>query len=395
MGPRAASAEGGRRTFAGAAGAAALLAAALVVAGCARRPLAPPATVYPYGAAAEKVFFATNSGLSELTFQGEAEAELPASRAPNASVLSADGRDILVAVNGWGIERIEPSTDGKAYRLVDAPLPAFSGLTTGGAWPLNGGFLVQFYRDPFQGAASAGPDEGDAAGRGAAAMSRSAGGGGRQTSPRLAFIAGEGGAITTPNPFPPGLDSAFEAFALLPAGGKWFSELRKDGPEKVELKFFVLEGPLAAPSLAREIRRSEFEAALRPLPLSAFKGEVGTALRSALGALGDEPWLARLRSGDGEDRWYLSSGLPEEATNVYAWSLAPAGNAPARVLALVGDGRLAVAGLGSASVRTLGAPVEGAAFTALAAAGRIAAAAWEAGLFPNLSSAGIVVVPIP
>ena len=297
------------------------------------------------------------------------------SSAPNGSVLSSDGRGIAVAVNGWGIERVETSPDGRAYRLVDGHLPGlFPGLSTGGAWPLGGGFLFQLYRDPFS-------DSGEA---GATAISPS-------SASRLVFLGREGRA-TTIDPFPPGRDAGFELFALLPAEGTWFAELRKDAAERVDFEFYAIDDPLTGSSSAREIRRTQFEAALTPLPLSAISGEVGASLRSALALLGTGPWLARIRSDTGEDRWYLSSGNAEEATKVFVWTSV---GDTARVLVLGTDGRLALSdGRGEPVLTSIAAPVEGAAFTTLAAAGKIAAAAWEAGDFPFVSSAGIVLVPL-
>jgi hypothetical protein len=364
--------------------AAALIAALLLLAlaGCARRQPAPPATVYPYRADAARVFYATSSGLSEMTFQGEAEEELPASRAPNASVISADALSILVAVNGWGAERIEISPQGGAYRLVDRPQPSFAGLSTGGAWPLRGGFLVQLYRDPFSELLE------ETAGRGASP----AAGAEKPGAARLAWFEAGAGQAATPDPFAGHVDGGFETFALLPSGGTWFAELRKDSPSRVELKFLALDDPVAPVSGAREIRRSDFESALRPLPLSALVGETGTALCQALAALGRGPWLARLRSESGGDSWYLSSGSADTATRVFAWS-SGSGDGSA-VLALLGDGHLASAGPAGTSVLALEAPVEGASFTALAAARGLAAAAWEAGVFPRLSSAGIILCPL-
>jgi hypothetical protein len=356
----------------------------LVLPGCARKapPLPPPVVpVYPYSTDVAKAFYATASGLSEMAFQGEAEAELPASKAPNASILSSDGKAIVVAVNGWGVERIEVSPDSQAYRLVDSPLPAqFPGLCTGGAWYTGSGFLVQLFRDPF-----GDPPPSVAAESGAGAE--------RVPASRLVFFDGSGGAATTPNPFPRDLDPGFELFALLPAGGTWFAELRKDAAERVDLKFFAVGDPLSLSGPVREIRRAEFEAALTPLPFSSLAGETKAALGSALRLLGKGPWLARVRSGAGEDRWYLSSGKAEEAAPVFAWTYTE--GAATKVLALSPDGKMARSeGLGEATVTSLTAPVEGAGFTALAVAGNLAAAAWEAGDFPFISSAGIVLAPV-
>jgi hypothetical protein len=41
------------------------------------------------------------------------------------------------------------------------------------------------------------------------------------------------------------------------------------------------------------------------------------------------------------------------------------------------------------------APVPEASFTALAAAGGLAAAAWESGEFPYIAQAGLVIAPLP
>jgi hypothetical protein len=248
-----------------------LLYTIITMAGCAKAPPKPAAIVYPYRADAQKVFYATDSGLSEMTYQGETAEALPASRAPNASVLGSDGKTIAVAVNGWGVEAIEASPDGKSYRLVDSPLPAaFQGLATGAIWPLGGGFLVQLFRDPFLG-----PEARPAA---------------PGSSSRLVFLGGVGREATFPDPIGSGAEAGFELFALLPAGGAWFAELRKDGPDRVELKFFSFGDPLAGPKAGSPpplaVRRSEFEAALTPLPLSRLEGEAGSSLRSALAALG-------------------------------------------------------------------------------------------------------------
>ncbi len=178
--------------------------------------------------------------------------------------------------------------------------------------------------------------------------------------------------------------------------------IQEGRPDRVDSKFFAIDDPLASPPTVREIPRAEFEAALKPLPLASLGGALGTELCSALDALGKGPWLARLRSSHGDDRWYLSSGKPEEATNAYAWSIdgptpngSGAGPAAPTVLVLVPDGRLAIArGGGAPSLGAIAAPEEGASFTALAAAGPLAAAAWESGVFPYISSAGIVLRPL-
>jgi hypothetical protein len=253
---------------------------------------------------------------------------------------------------------------------VGTPLPElFSGLSTGGAWPLKGGTLVQLYRDPFTecGAAKVAPA-------------------------RLVFLD-ESGLAKALDPFGTMAGPGFELFALLPSGGSWFAELRKDQPERVDLKFLALGDPLAAQGAAvSEIRRSDFEAALKPRPLDSLSGDLGKALRAALAGLGKHAWLVRLRSDTGADDWYLSSGKAEDALPVYAWTDGKT------VTALRSDGWIGSGDTGGASsLSRITLPREDAAFVALAAAGKLVAAgnliaaAWEAGVFPSLEAAGLVV----
>jgi hypothetical protein len=273
---------------------------------------------------------------------------------------------------------------GARYRIVGTPLPSsFAGLSTGGAWPLGGGFLVQLFHDPFS------QDSGAPASRIAPAPPVRAS--------RLAFFDAKSGAATTLDPMPRGLDPGFELFALLPASGRWFAELRKDGAARVDLKFLAFGDPLAGrtttgSSASSEIGRPEFEAALRPKNLASLSGSEGEGLRAVLRALGPGPYLVRLRSSSGEDGWYLSGGRPEEATSIYAWFESDSGT----LLALRSDGALASSDdQGKTVYKPLSAPVPGAAFTALTAAGGIAAAAWESGEFPFIDQAGIVIAPLP
>ncbi len=387
--------------FAAAGAFATVVAAALVLAlglgACARKGPGSAAaaggrggTAYPYSAAAPRVFYATAEGLSELAPRelfADASGEAPlASRAPNASVLSSDGLRIVAAVNGWGVARIETAAGSTgagakgelAYRIAGTPLgAAFAGLTTGGAWPLSGGFLIQLFHDPFSEdpmpASHLEPP-------------------GPRTGSRLVFFDAAKGEARTPNPLPQGLDPGYELFAFLPSGGRWFAELRKDAAERVDLKFLAIADPLSSAASAGELGRAQFEAALQPKALSGLAGEAGASLRSALKALGAGPWLVRLRAGSGADAWYLSGGRPEEAAPIFAWAEAGGG----KTLALRSDGWLAYSDSGGkTSLEALPAPAPGAAFTALAAAGGLAAAAWESGDFPYAASAGLVIAPLP
>jgi hypothetical protein len=374
----------------------AVLLSAILLAGCARKAQAPEssAVAYPYSAEAPRLFYATASGLAESPGTGasgtgaEAEPRL-ASQSPNASVLSADSGAIAAAVNGWGLVRIEPSpASGEAYRIVGSPLPAgLAGLATAGAWPLDGGFLIQLYRDPF----AEGADSGKAG------------------PARLLFMGGSGTVGFDPLPGETGL--GYELFALLPASGTWYSELRKDAQDRVDLKFFALDDPVksyrartaaspnptvAAAAAIREIRRADFEAALKPRSLDALAPAEAKALRTALAALGKGPWLVRLRSCTGADAWYLSSGMAEEASPAYAWSREAAspsgGGSLAEVTILRSDGWIARADeKGGTEVFKLPKPSEDAIFVAMAAIDELVAAAWESGEFPTLSSAGLTI----
>jgi hypothetical protein len=401
--------------------------AALSLVGCARRAPEAPKIDYPYLADSSRTFYASASGLSDLPPRdgapGAADEGSPSARAPNASVLSSDGVTIVAAINGWGLARIESSTGGRggaaptadgrasaeaaagaaatgaeaaarvAYRIEGRPLPSlFTGLTAAGAWPLSGGFLVQLFRDPFAHLASPSADP----------RSEALGG-------RLVFLpAGDGDALS-PEPFAAETAGGYELFALLPSGGRWFAALRKEKDERVEQKFLSLDDPLAGVGRAGTsgvglpaekpdvmaavvvgIKRAQFEEMLKPKALASLGGGEGERLRTAVRILGKGPWLVRLRTSKGGDGWYLSSGDAEEASPLYAWS------GPTGTLALRSDGWLSLASEGSASkLVSLGEPLPGAVYTALASADGIVAAAWETGEFPNIVSAGLVVAPLP
>jgi hypothetical protein len=363
--------------------AAAALAALAALSGCAARRPAAVAAAYPYGSSEARVFYATAEGLTETPPR---EAPELASRAPNASVLSSDGRTMAAAINGWGVARIEAAPAGApaapgggAYRIVGSPRPSdFAGLTAAGAWPLAGGFLVQLFRDPFSDGAPP------------ASHLRPP-----PTIPaaRVLFIGGDDGAVSPLEPIP--AEPGYELFAFLPSGGRWFAELRRDGPDRVDLEFLSLADPLAPPRAGSrdgiaKIMRADFEAALKPRSLADLGESRGAALRSALASLGRGPWLVRLRTSAGEDGWYLSAGKPDEAMAVFAWA------EPGRTAALRFDGWLAASDDGGRiGLIQLAVPVPGAVFTSLAAAGDLAAASWEAGEFPYLSSAGLVIAPVP
>jgi len=370
---------------------AALALASLGLSGCARKApeAAPQPIAYPYSSATPRVFYATETGLvAEAPAERDGAAiaaARPASRSPNASILSSNDASIIAAINGWGMARIEINTSsnveqGANYRVVGTPLPElFSGLSTGGAWPVKGGMLVQLYRNPFYEDADANQGSSKAG----------------LPSSRLFFIDdSKTGEAKVLDPFVSMAGPGYELFALLPSGGSWFAELRKDSPERVDLEFFTLGDPLATQGTTgspnggaiRGIQRSDFEAALKPRPLSSLEGDPGKTLRTALTSLGAQSWLTRLRSASGEDAWYLSSGAPEDASTAYAWADGD------RVTVLRQDGWIATADAkGSRSLTRFALPRSDASFTALATAGDLVAAAWEAGVFPSIEAAGLVV----
>ena len=118
---------------------------------------------------------------------------------------------------------------------------------------------------------------------------------------------------------------------------------------------------------------------------------MGASLRSALALLGKGPWLTRLRSDSGEDRWYSlfregrGSGHRIRMDS-FGSRRGDAGPMPGREACRIGGPRRGF-------VDGLAAPVEGAAFTAIAATGNIAVTAWEAGNSRIFPSAGIVTDP--
>jgi hypothetical protein len=376
----------------------AALAAALALSACSRRP--EPAesapSPYPYAAGIAHVFVATGGGLVPLAFGASAEAltgpPAPASRAHNASILGADLSRIVAAVNGYGVAIVLPSPDGRAFNIGNLGAP-FGGLTTGGIWPFDGGFLVQLYRDPFS---EYPPVPGGSASVEGASLYR----------------VGPEGAISE---LPLGGPQGYDLFALFPTESKsWVAAFRKEAAGQAVTRFMRLGPPGASAEGGREISRAEFEAAIAPEPLSAAPGASGEALRRACatlagaapgsgtgpgasapergaapGAAAVPPVLARLRDARGLDRWYGVASA--ETREISAWAMADG-----RVLALDRSGELAAAGsAGEVGRLRIAAPVEGAVFVALASAGGLVAAAWEAGSFPEISAAGLVVLAAP
>jgi hypothetical protein len=379
------------------AAAAALLCLAAAACGPARESLE-----YPYVADRPRVLFATAGGLSAKRPAPRADdssrAEERRSTSYNASVLTADGRSILAVVNGAGWARIEAaapevaasktgrrarrggSKDGLAYRVVNSPFaPDFAPLSSAGAWPVEDGFIVQMYRDPFAAFVEGKSMEQKYA------PARPAPGVHGDSARRILEIDSSSAVRVVDLP---GLPDGFELFALFPSRGRWLGELRRDTNDAVELSFFETDAPIGS-SPARAVSREVFESALAPKSLLSLQGLEGAALRSALAALGEGPWMLRYRSASGDDAWYLSEDRPEDAKRLWAWSLGSG-----RVLVLTTSGTLIDAGTGGTRRTELGSPLSGAEHTALAAASGLVAAAWEVGSFPAVDEAGLVIAPL-
>jgi hypothetical protein len=385
MGPRGSAAPEKAAIFRAALVAAAAAAAVLLcllTAACRPRPERP---AYPYVADRPRVLFATAEGLSAKQPLPRAGAAATKSEdrqygSHNASVVTSDGRSILAVVEGAGYARIEAASfdakprplprsgsakDGVAYRIVNIPFDSnFAGLKAAGAWPSGESFVIQLYRDPFD---------------------AESGGGGLVAASIPLFRIDSSGAHAIDLP---GIPDGYELFALFPSQGRWFGELRRDTKERVELSYFETDAPIGS-SPAKVLSRAVFESALAPKSLFSLQGLEGAALRSGLAALGKGPWMLRYRSAAGEDGWYLSEGRPEDAKQAWAWSLGSG-----RVLTLSASGTLVDSGIRGTRKTELGSPCPGSVYTGLAAASGLVVAAWEAGVFPAIDKAGLVIAPL-
>ena len=354
-----------------------LAAAAALLAACAHRPTVP---AYPFSALEASVFVATPGGLAPVTpkIGPESLAKLdgPAALVPCASVLSANGAEILVAVNRVGPLIIEPDSECRAFRVRGEPRPdPFSLLTAGGAWPRGDGFIVQLYRDPFT--------LPDATGNG-------------RLGTIVSIDAAGSAQVLAASGLVPETASGFGLFALYPAPqGGWLAELRRDDPDRVQTRYLAAKDP-EDPAPA-EIQRAAFETALAPRLLGSATGTRGEALRHALAALLASEGgpagtvMIRARGADGSDQYYSAGASVDDERTLYAWYLDDG-----RVLVMEPGGQAAIAdSAGSSLSLSFAVPVAGAAFTAVAVCRRLVAAAWEAGDFPDLRAAGLVVRSIP
>lgn len=362
--------------------------AALALAGCSRKAAAvtqPPE--YPWQATAQGDFLASRDGLLPLAQTVAPNApgtgqELASPLALRAAVLSAPGSGsfVLAALNRYGLGFVEPSPDGQAYRVRSRSLPEMGAQSVAGLWPRSSrddSFLLELGRDPFTAGVAPRSD----------------------FSPELLAIGRDGSATILPRLGEEGED----LFALLPGpSGRWYAEFRAEAPLGARLRYASLASPEDRGS-GSDLRRDLFEAALAPRTLAAGPMALRQAV-AALGLAGNSGVLVHARDAAGSEAYWLSSGLPEDALEAYAWLSADGDEA---VVALrSGAAAFASSASGSGArafaVRPAVAGAEVSGIAAIfsgdgdAASGPgLAVAAWENGTFPLVSAAGISVVPLP
>lgn len=364
---------------------------ALALAGCGRKADAarqPPE--FPWPATARQDFIMGATGLEPFTrgaTVGEAATNglgLVSPLAPRAAALStpASGTYVLAALNRFGLGFVEPSPDGSAYKVRSVQVPAMGGQGVVGLWPRGGrgeGFLLELGRDPFsQGI----PPRSD-------------------FSPELLLVNREGSSTILPRLGEEGED----LFALLPGpADRWYAEFRTEAPLGAKLRYASLASPDDASS-AEELRRDLFEAALAPRALSAAPA----ALRDAVAAMAlPEGMGILIHSHDaaGDEAYWITTGLAEDAVEAYAWLSASGADAVVALRSGIAACKLAGPAGNVAPRRFQIAPArpgaELAGITALFPGPReaksvpaLAVASWECGIFPCVSAAGISVVPLP
>ena len=300
---------------------------------------------------------------------GPAAATL-AALAPRVAAIAARGASgpglAAIALNRYGYALLEASPDGSSYRLSSLPLAEASNLSVANLWPRENGFLLELYRDPFATAASAGL----ASGR------------------ELFAVDGKGAATRLPRL---GKENE-ELFALQPAGGRWYAELRAETKEGARLRYIALAAPDAGPggNEARDIGKAGFERALEPKAI----GGAPAVLGSAAEALAPGAILIRARDGADADGYWLSGGGLEDAREASAW-LSEDG---ASALVVERSGEAAYVSGGSCRRFSIAPPAEGAVLTAAAllplGARSLALVAWETGSFPSVETSGLLVLPL-
>ncbi len=353
------------------------LAAALLASCAPKGPPLPPEFPFPSGRI--QSFVLGNRGFVALPAgqaPGSTEvAGAAASAGPGGSSLlplalrvaglaaDSSATTLMAALNRFGIGILRLSPDGLSWKLLNQAVGIVESSSVAGLWPRQDGFLLELYHDPFI--------------KGLAPRT--------DLDPELLMVS-SGGLVSR-------LERLGEAgedlFALFPApNGSWYAELRSEKALGASTRYLQLSGP-AEKNGAKALPREVFEASLSPRPLSLAPA----CLREATAMLGKGPFLVHARNAEGSELWWLSGGRLDEAKEVFAWI--GKGEEDAIGLMPSGDGAW-VMGNREAKAFHLEAPLQGGRYTAVAAIfGKVLAAAWETGSFPEVSASGMTVGPLP
>ena len=334
---------------------------------------------YPYSANTRAYFDLGPSGLAPRSAAPRSAAQPAVMTAPPVAALAprvaaiaaksgaSDSSLAAIALNRFGYALLEASPDNASYRLSSFPLSEASYLSAADLWPRKKGFLLELYRDPFAAAAPARPT---AAGQ-------------------ELFSIDEAGAAS---PLPRLGREGEELFALLPAGERWYAELRAETKEGARLRYLRLDSPDLGQKKGAmcEIGRGDFERALTP---RAIRG-APESLRSAAAALAPGALLVRARGGADAEGYWLSGGPLADAREASAWVSDDGSSA----LVVERAGEVAYVSGGSCRRFSIAAPAKGAALTAAAVLSlgtrRLALIAWESGSFPSIEASGLIVLPL-
>jgi hypothetical protein len=334
---------------------------------------AAPSSAAPSSAAPRSTATLTTATLTTAQPAASAPSAPPvAALAPRVAAIAAksgaSGSSLAaIALNRYGYALLEASPDNASYRLSSFPLSEASYLSMADLWPRKNGFLLELYRDPFAAAAPARPA---AAGQ-------------------ELFSIDEAGAAS---PLPRLGREGEELFALLPAGGRWYAELRAETNEGARLRYLRLDAPDLGQGKGAmcDIGRGDFERALEPRAI----GGAPESLRSAAAALAPGALLVRARGGADAEGYWLSGGPLADAREASAWVSDDGKSA----LVVERAGEAAYVEAGVCRRLSISAPAKGAALTASAVLSlgtrRLALVAWESGRFPSIEASGLIVLPL-
>lgn len=339
---------------------------------------APPKAAEPglFSATEARAFLAASAGLiplpadgapslapgprlSALSAREAGSAAAAAARAPEAL---PPGQGFALALEGWGLARIDLEPGGASYRVVASPSPYLAGLAVGGMWEDGERRVLQLFRDP---------------------LAEGSGGGSPSPGGRpLLFSLGRDGLVPLDLP-----SLGPDLYALFPdpaRPGSWLAQTRRSEGEGFVSDYLRLESLTGA---ASPLRRAAFEEALAPRPLGAAPAGLRESLREAAGGSEPRDFLLRLRDAFGGETWY-GGGDPAEASSFEAWSAAEF------LVVLAPEGRLARAEGGAVALSRPAPPVAGARFGQVAAlrspAGGLCVLGWELEGGPS----GILVLPL-